>query len=85
MNCQLRADIDDDAVSNGDITMVDKCFGEDIEDAGISQHQITSGLSECASNAALQGGRRERGLAHGKEPQKWFYSVRSTRIRNLER
>ena len=65
--------------------VIGRNFGEDIEDAGISQHQITSGLSECASNAALQGGRRERGLAHGKEPQKWFYSVRSTRIRNLER
>lgn len=57
--------------------MVDKRFGKDIEDAGISQHQIAFGLSECASNAVLQGG---RGLVHGKEPHKRFYSVRSTRI-----
>lgn len=79
-NRQLRTDVDDDAFDNGDIAMVDKRFGKDIEDAGISQHQIAFGLSECASNAVLQGGRRERGLVHGKEPHKRFYSVRSTRI-----
>lgn len=72
-NRQLRTDVDDDAFDKGDIAMVDKRFGKDIEDAGISQHQIAFGLSECASNAVLQGGRRERGLVHGKEPHKRFF------------
>lgn len=35
-NRQLRTDVDDDAFDNGDIAMVDKRFGEDIENLRVS-------------------------------------------------
>lgn len=53
-NRQLRTDVDDEAFDNGDIAMVDKRFGENIEDSRVSQHEITFELTECAGNAAAQ-------------------------------